>query len=65
MSVTNPPEISKEKTKDPDSVKVTFLPDYQKFGLNLLTDDMNKIMKKRVYDCAGSCSKLVCSYLNG
>ena len=44
MSITNPPEISKEKTKDSDYVRVTFLPDYQRFGLSSLTDDMNKII---------------------
>ena len=32
--------------------KITFLPDYKRFGLNGLTDDMYNIFKKRVYDCA-------------
>ena len=32
--------------------KITFLPDYNRFGLDGLTDDMYSIFKKRVYDCA-------------
>ena len=32
--------------------KVTFLPDYKRFGLENLTDDLYSIFVKRVYDCA-------------
>ena len=32
--------------------KITFLPDYKRFGLEGLTDDLHSIFMKRVYDCA-------------
>ena len=32
--------------------KITFLPDYKRFGVNGLTDDLYSIFVKRVYDCA-------------
>ena len=32
--------------------KITFLPDYKRFGLDGLTDDLHSIFMKRVYDCA-------------
>ena len=32
--------------------KITFLPDYKRFGLNNLTDDLYSIYLKRAYDCA-------------
>ena len=38
--------------KDVPYTKITFLPDYQRFGLDNLTDDLYSIFVKRVYDCA-------------
>lgn len=32
--------------------RVTFLPDYKRFGLENITDDLYNIFVKRVYDCA-------------
>ena len=32
--------------------KITFLPDYKRFGVSGLTDDLYSIFVKRVYDCA-------------
>ena len=32
--------------------KITFLPDYKRFGVEGLTDDLYSIFVKRVYDCA-------------
>ena len=38
--------------KDVPYTKITFLPDYKRFGLDNLTDDLYSIFVKRVYDCA-------------
>ena len=43
------PVITKAKTTKPYT-KVTFKPDYRRFGLTNLTPDMIALMKKRVYD---------------
>lgn len=45
-------------------VKVTFLPDYKKFGLKDLTKDMLSLFKRRVYDIAGTTSSSVKVYYN-
>lgn len=38
--------------------KISFIPDYERFGINGLTDDMLGLFKKRVYDLAA------CTYKN-
>ena len=38
--------------KESPYTKITFLPDYKRFGLDNLTDDLYSIFVKRVYDCA-------------
>ena len=38
--------------KEAPYTKITFLPDYKRFGLDNLTDDLYSIFVKRVYDCA-------------
>jgi len=38
--------------KEVPYTKITFLPDYKRFGLDNLTDDLYSIFVKRVYDCA-------------
>ena len=45
-----PPTITKCKSKP--YTKVTFRPDYARFGLEGLTKDMRDLLKKRVYDIA-------------
>jgi DNA topoisomerase II len=51
MSKKTEPQITKY-TKIPFT-KITFIPDYAKFGVNKLSKDMFYLMKKRVYDmCA-------------
>ena len=50
MDTKHKPEITSFKG-DPYT-KITFLPDYNRFGLDNMTDDMYSIFKKRVYDCA-------------
>lgn len=40
-----------------DYVKVTFEPDYQRFGIDGLSDDMMSLFKKRVYDISACTPK--------
>ena len=44
--------------------KITFVPDYKKFGLKNLTDDMESLLKRRVYDIAGTTNSNVNVWLN-
>ena len=44
------PEITKYKGEP--YTKITFLPDYKRFGLDGLTEDLYNLFVKRVYDCA-------------
>jgi DNA topoisomerase-2 len=45
-------------------IKITFVPDYKKFGLKGLTKDMASLFKRRVYDVAGTTNSLVKVYYN-
>nr|ABI96917.1 topoisomerase [Trypanosoma congolense]CCC95722.1 unnamed protein product [Trypanosoma congolense IL3000] len=49
----------------PDYTMVTFYPDFAKFKLQGLSEDMALIMKRRVYDIAGCTEKSLSCYLNG
>lgn len=55
----NMEEIKKPKITSCNSkgyTKITFTPDYGRFGLDNLTDDLYLMMEKRVYDCVASTS---------
>lgn len=45
-------------------LKITFTPDYSKFGCDALSDDMVALFKKRVYDIAACTPSKVKVYLN-
>ena len=62
MTQINKPKITKY-TKKPYTT-IRFLPDYSAFKLQGLTDNMYKIMEKRVYDMCAITSKDVNVYLN-
>lgn len=62
MSSRDAPEIS---DSDEDWTKVTFYPDLEKFGMEVLDKDIQSLMIKRVYDLAGCTHKSVKVYLNG
>lgn len=49
--------------KGDDYTKVTFKPDFQKFGMEGMDDDFEALLKRRVYDLAGTCNVAV--KLNG
>ena len=60
----------KSKAKITDSTKkgitkITYTPDYKRFGLTGLTDDIISLMKKRVYDIAANSNKNISVYYNG
>eukprot|EP00930_Biecheleria_cincta_P009214 TRINITY_DN11090_c0_g1_i1.p1 TRINITY_DN11090_c0_g1~~TRINITY_DN11090_c0_g1_i1.p1 ORF type:complete len:1408 (+),score=413.95 TRINITY_DN11090_c0_g1_i1:74-4297(+) len=48
-----------------DYTKITFWPDFSKFGMKGLDDDIVGLMMKRAYDLAGSTNKNVKVVLNG
>ncbi|ODH47460.1 DNA topoisomerase 2 [Paracoccidioides brasiliensis] len=49
--------------KGQDYTKVTFTPDFKKFGMEGVDDDFEALVKRRVYDMAGTCKVIV--KLNG
>lgn len=54
MSVTGTPKITENKKKD-EFTKISFRPDFDKFGMpNGIDDDTEALLKKRVYDMAGT-----------
>ena len=56
LSKINEPKIKNYNKKN--FVKITFLPDYNKFGFENLTNDILALFEKRVYDIAGILSKV-------
>lgn len=50
LDVIHPPVITKVPTTTKPYTRVTFRPDYQRFGIQGLTPDMVALLKKRVYD---------------
>ena len=62
LTIKETPEI-KSCQKKPYT-KITFLPDYAKFGLKELTDDIYDLFKRRVYDVSACTDAAVNVYLN-
>jgi DNA topoisomerase-2 len=60
LSKINKPKIKKYSGKD--YVKITFNPDYQRFGLENLTKDIQELFQKRAYDIAGVLPKVTIHY---
>ena len=60
MTKCNPPKM-KKYSKAVSSVSITFVPDWTKFGMKNLDEDIYKILEKRVYDanfCTGKKCKV-------
>ena len=51
LSKINKPKIKPYKGKD--YVKISFIPDYERFKIHKLTDDIKGLFQKRAYDIAG------------
>ena len=63
-NMTNMGKAKITDNKGDDFTKVTFTPDFKKFGMTGMDDDFEALVKRRVYDLAGT-SKGVKVYLNG
>lgn len=59
------PVITTISSNTESYTKITFIPDYKRFGLKNLTDDMVSLLKRRVYDTAGTTNENVSVWLNG
>jgi len=57
LSIIEPPSVTKYKGKP--YTKVSWLPDYKRFGVDNLTDDMYNLYVKRTYDIAAVTEKSV------
>lgn len=55
MTITEPPRITKSKAKS--YVSVSWTPDYEKFGMAGLTDDILKVFRRRATDLAMAVGK--------
>ncbi len=64
MGTKGEPQISPCKPTD-NWTCITFKPDLAKFGMAVLEEDTVALMRKRVYDVAGSIGKNTKVYLNG
>jgi DNA topoisomerase II len=54
MSVKSKPKITSKKSGT-SYTKITFTPDYAKFGMDGMDEDFYSLIKKRTYDFAGVC----------
>ena len=63
LDVIHKPSVRKCKTKP--YTKVSFLPDYTRFGIENLTEDMYNLLKKRTYDIGAVTDKTVRVKFNG
>ena len=52
------------KARDQPYTKITFIPDFERFDLENITDDIERLIIKRVYDLAACTNKLVNVKLN-
>ena len=65
MLTPSEPEISTVDVDASDYTQITFYPDFEKFGISGLDEDIVLMMKRRVYDIAGCTHSSLKCYLNG
>ncbi len=63
MSIKEPPKI-KDYSKGSDYVEIRFTPDYERFKLTNITENLYCLFKRRVYDLAGVMGKKVKVFFN-
>lgn len=63
MTIKNPPEITKFAKKPYTTIR--FLPDYERFGMKVISDDMYLMMEKRAYDVCAVTNNDIIVYFNG
>jgi len=64
MSVRGEPVIKKSTKKNNSFVKITFIPDYSRFGTTYLDDDTYSLFLSRVYDGSATTNKRVSMYFD-
>lgn len=64
MLVKHEPEIKKKMKKEEPYTRVSFIPDFEKFGLTELSEDVYRILEKRMYDLAACLPDSVSVYFN-
>ena len=64
MSNKQEPIIKDIGKRSKDYTKVTFYPDFERFGMQSFEKGILKLFKKRVYDIAGTTAKDLKVYLN-
>ena len=57
------PAVVKAYSKTPFT-RITFMPDYERFGMKGMTDDMFALFRKRAYDCCATTPSTVTVYFN-
>jgi DNA topoisomerase-2 len=64
MYTIGEPIIKKVKEKEKGYTKITFKPDYKRFSMDNITDDMISVIEKRIFDIAACTPVSVKVYLN-
>ena len=65
MNIREEPVISKVNAREKSITKVSFLPDFERFGLECYSEKMYQLLERRLYDIAGVTVKSVNVYYNG
>ena len=64
-NMTRKQQASITACKGQDFTRVTFTPDYRRFGCDGLSDDMLALMTRRVWDIAGTSDRSLSVFING
>jgi DNA topoisomerase II len=64
MSKIGEPKVSNVSKDTEPYTKITYLPDYERFGMDGLSDDVVSLLQKRAYDLAACANKKTRVYLN-
>ena len=65
MNVRGEPHIVSITSKDKEYTRVSFLPDFKRFGLNGWTNDMLSIFERRAYEISACCGSKLKVNFNG
>jgi len=65
MQVRHEPVIKSVSSKEKEFTRVSFLPDFKRFGLSGWTDDMIDIFKRRAYEISACCGDKLSVTFNG
>jgi DNA topoisomerase-2 len=67
MKIAGKPKVEKCTAKQAKEIgtMIQFLPDYERFGIEGITDDMFALLQRRAYDIAATTDKRVTVHFNG